>query len=123
MFKDKYPAFGALILLLATFFKDAEHAIEEDGSLMAKVLEFSDIPAHLVEFIPLAGKMDDEIKTMGPSDYILAAEELVADLKITNGSANNIIRAAFPVVNKLAELQPLVLNLVSTIKSSKEKVA
>lgn len=119
MFKDNFPTFYKLIGVLAEVVKDAEHAIKESG-IVAKAIDFEPMIPELLVFLPMVGGLSAEIKKMGPSDYAAAAEELVAELGIVNGSAQAIIRAAFPIVDDLAALEPKVVALISAIHGAKE---
>lgn len=119
MFKDKFPIFNSLLVIVASAVHDTEKAIKDGGNALAAILDYEDLAPELLAFLPHVSGINAEIKMMGPADYAAAAEELVADLAIQNGSAQAIIRAAFPVVDKLAELEPLVMTLISQIKGAK----
>lgn len=117
MFSTKFPAFAALLVLISTAVKDSISALAPGESLAEKVFGYEDMVPELITFLPQAGEIDAEIKAMTPADYAAAAEELVTDFGFTNGHAQQVIIAAFPVVNGLAALEPLVVTLINAIKA------
>lgn len=118
-FKDDFPSFYELLAVLAELAKDAEHALKDAGGVIAKAMDFEPMVPEVLAFLPVVGGLSAEIKKMGPVDYAHAAEELVAELAITNGSAQAVIRAAFPIVDDLAALAPKVVNLINVIHGAK----
>lgn len=122
-FNTKFPAVASALMLIAGVVHDAVKAVKDDESLLAKISEFENLIPMMVAFLPQAGDVSAQIKTFQPADYAAAAEYLVEELGFSSTAAQNVIRAAFPVLDKLVELEPLVMTLVAQVKSGAQPVA
>lgn len=114
-FSQKYPAFAALLNLLAVAAKD----LVAPGSLVGKLSSLVNEIAPIVAFMPQAGLLGAEVAALkaSPQDIIMCGEALVADLAFSSGKAQAIIAAAFPVGEALAGLVPQIEALVAAIKA------
>ena len=117
MDQSKYPAFYALIALVAAAAKDTSDAVVSSSSLLSKVLEFENLVPLLMQLYPVAADIAVEAKAMSAQDIEAAAEQLVVDLEFSSDKAKAVIAAAFPLAESLAGLVPQVQALVAAIKA------
>lgn len=117
MFKETNPAVAAALDLLAGASQDAVKALQPGESLLQKLAAFEGLVPELVVLLPQVGSIGTEIKSFGPADYAAAAEYLVTDLAFSAPKAQAVIRAAFPVLDALAALEPLMVAFVKQIEA------
>lgn len=113
-FAQKYPAFAALLQLVATIGQDM--AVQGE-SLTAKLESLVNVAGPLVAFLPQASALGAEIAALkaSPTDIEAAGEALVSDLAFSSAKAKAIIAAAFPVAESLAALVAPVQALVAAL--------
>lgn len=114
MFSTNYPAFAALLNLVAGL---AKNLAVQNGSLVQKLeSEASEVPA-LVAFLPLASQLGAEVQQLksSPADIVGGVELLVSDLGFSSTKAQAVINAAFPLAQSIVGLVPQVQALVSAI--------
>lgn len=116
-FKQKYPAFAALLALAAAV---AQDFAAPGLSLLQKLSGLAAIIPQVVGFLPLVGSIGSEIvaiKAAGVVDIEAAAELLVTDLAFSSDKAKAIVASAFPVAEQLAGLFAPVQSLIAAIKA------
>lgn len=117
MFPTKYPAFYALLALVAAAVKDGVQVATGGGSLLQDVLALENLAPLLMQLYPVAGQIAAEAKAMSAADIEAAAEQLVTDLEFTSTKAQLVISKAFPLAETLASLVPQAQALVVAIQS------
>lgn len=115
-FKQKYPAFTALIHIVAL---EGKALGNPDDGLIAKVGNSMKIIPEVLLFLPQSKTIGAEAAQLKSSatDIEDGIEMLVVDLEFSSEKAKKIIEAAFPVADKIAALIPETQNLIAAIKS------
>ena len=116
-FQSKYPAFYALIALVAMAAKDTANAVVSKDSVLAKLLAYENLVPLGMQLYPVAADIVAEAKAMQPVDMVAAAESLVTDLGFSSEKAQAVIQASFVVAEKAVDVVPAVQALVSAIKA------
>lgn len=116
-FQAKYPAFYALIGLVADAAKDTVAAAQGSGSFLQKLIGYETLVPELIALVPLAGQLTAEAQAMSVVDMEAAAEVLVSDLAFSSAKAMAVIAAALPLAEQLAALVAPSEALVAAIKA------
>lgn len=114
-FKTKYPAFSALMLLVAALSQDFASG---SLSIIQKFTNLVNVIPQVVAFVPLAGMIATELASLkqSPADIEAGAEVLIADLAFSSSRAQSVIAAALPVAEGVAGLVAPFENLFVVIK-------
>lgn len=115
-FKLKYPAFTALLFLVASLCQD----FAAQGQTWLQKLESTyNLFPQIISFIKVAPGIAAEAIALGgsPTDIEAGAELLVTDLAFTSDKAKAIITAAFPLCEKLTGSIGDIQNLIAAFKA------
>lgn len=115
-FTDKYPAFTAMLAIVA---EGAQDLAAQNITFVAKLESMANLVSPIIDFIPQASGLGAELTALkaSPADIEAAAEQLVTDLAFTSAKAKAIIAAAFPLAESAVGMIPQVEALVAAIKS------
>jgi hypothetical protein len=115
-FQTKYPAFYALLALMA----GVGTGLVAQGETLVQKLEgeAAQLP-NLLAFLPQVGSIGPELTALksSPADIVTAGEVLVTDFAFSSDKAKAIIQASFPLAESLAGLYPQVVTLVAALKA------
>lgn len=115
-FAASYPAFAALLSLVANLVQD----MEAPNETMLQKLEGSiGLVPVVLAFLPQASLLGPELVAIKASPLALeqGAELLVTDLAFSSAKAKAIIAAAFPVAEAIVGMVPGVQALAAAIKA------
>lgn len=115
-FKQKYPAFTALLTLVGDFGKEMG---DHNESVLKNLADSVKLFPQLLTFVPLASQVDDEAKLIAqnPEEIVAGVEILVTEFAFSNEKAKAVIAASFEVAEGLAGMVPKIKNLVTAIKA------
>lgn len=100
----------AVIKILADVGLDSVKAYGDSGAA-AKLGDFSNVLPDVMALIPQISQVS--IAGLQPEDYVSLAEQLVADLAISNQHAQNIVNASLKLIQ---DMIPDVEALIAAIK-------
>lgn len=116
-FKQKYPAFAALLVIVGLL---AQDFAAPGVTLVQKLTNLYNVVPAVMAFVPQIGALGAEISALksSPTDIEAGGEVLVTDLGFSSAKGVAVIAAAFPVGEGVVALWSPIQNLISVAKAA-----